>query len=267
VVTRLRRGLPPQLTETAIDTLVKLQRPCAVPALLELTQHRRSQLRIKAIQALSDLKARSAQSALLYALDDPSPEVRSAAVSALASLGNARALPALFAAADRGVAGAWQAIGNLAGAGDFKRLWDRAQAGDVTVLRPALDAIMARSNLPTSAKVRVVHDLEKLGSPSARVCLVEWVASFKTEAVPPIRQALFDSIKRLDSDTAQAAAKDETTKPAAKSAATMESPARSGRSNPVPGKELGRAPAKAPAANPATPVLAEAANGGRAVAP
>ena len=91
-----------------------LHRPSAGPALLELTQHRRTQVRTKAMAALAALEVRSAQSALLYALDDPSGEVRSAAVSALARVGDGRALSALLTAAERGVPGAWQASAQLA---------------------------------------------------------------------------------------------------------------------------------------------------------
>ena len=198
IVARLRRGLPPQLTEAAIDALVLLERPLAAPALLELTLHRRVQVRVKAIAAIGALKVKSAQSALLYALDDPSSEVRTAAVDALASAGNARALPALFTAADRGVAGAWKAIGSLAAASDLKRILDRAQNEDVSMLRPALDAWMTRKDLPMDAKLRTVRELEKLGSASARACLVEWLAAQKNDAPPPLRKELFAAIKKLD---------------------------------------------------------------------
>jgi len=198
IVARLRRGLPPQLTETAIAALLRLQRPAAAPALLELTLHRRVAIRVKAIAALGELKLRSAQSALLYALDDPSAEVRSAAVDALGKAGNPRALPALLAAADRGLAGAWQAIGALASAADLKRILEHAQAGDITPLRPALDVLMTRANLPLEAKTRLVQELEKLGSPSARACLVGWLAELKTDGPARVRQALFASIKKLD---------------------------------------------------------------------
>jgi hypothetical protein len=194
----LRRGLPPQLTEIAIAALLRLQRPAAAPALLELTLHRRVSIRVKAIAALGELKVRSAQSALLYALDDPSPDVRSAAVAALAKAGNPRALPALLIAADRGVSGAWQAIGALAGPADLKRVLEHAQAGDITQLRPALDALMARADLPLEAKTRLVQELEKLGSATARACLIGWLAALKTDGPARVRQALFASIKKLD---------------------------------------------------------------------
>jgi hypothetical protein len=198
VVARLRRGLPPQLTEVAIDALVMLERPLAAPALLELALHRRVPVRVKAIAALGALRVKSAQSALLYALDDPSAEVRSAAVEALASAGNPRALPALFAAADHGVVGAWKAIGSLATPADLKRILERAAGGDVSVLRPALDALSARKDLPLDAKLRTVAELEKLASPSARACLAQWLAALQNDAPPRMRQVLLVSIKKLD---------------------------------------------------------------------
>jgi HEAT repeat protein len=198
VVARLRRGLPPQLIEAAIDSLVLLNRPSLAPPLLELTQHRRIQIRIKAMQALASLQMKSAQSALLYALDDPSSEVRSAAVQALASVGNARALPALYTAAERGVPGAWEAVGQIAGASDFKSLLARAQQKDVMPMRPALDALLLRANLPLDAKLKLVQQVSALGSSSARAALVDWNAAYKVEGHPRLRQSLADGLAKFD---------------------------------------------------------------------
>lgn len=198
VIARLRRGLPPQLIEAAIDTLVLLNRPSLAPPLLELAQHRRTQIRIKAMQALAALRVRTAQSALLYALDDPSSEVRAAAVAALASVGNARALPALYTAAERNVPGAWQAIGSIATPADLKGLLAHAGAQDVTLIRPALDTLLARQDLPVEAKLRMVQQVTTLGSPAARACLVDWLEAYKTDGHPRLRKTLFDSVARLD---------------------------------------------------------------------
>jgi HEAT repeat protein len=202
VVTRLRRGLPPQLIEAAIDDLVMLNRPVASAALLELTQHRRIQIRIKAMQALGALKQRSAQAVLLYALDDPSSDVRGAAVDALATVGNARALPALLTAAERNVPGAWSAIGSLASPADVKTVFARVQAGDVMPIRPALDALVARKDLPLEARVRVVQQLVELGSPSARVCLRDWVANAASDQPAKLKQATSEGLARLDREAA-----------------------------------------------------------------
>lgn len=198
VVARLRRGLPPQLIEAAIDDLVLLNRAVVGAALLELTQHRRIQIRIKAMQALGALRQRSAQAALLYALDDPSSEVRSAAVAALAVVGNARALPALLTAADRDVPGAWHAIGSLAGAREVKTVLQRAQPADLMLIRPALDAMLSRKDLPLEARVRLVQQVAALGSPSARMWITERLASFVSGEPARLKQALNDGLARLD---------------------------------------------------------------------
>ncbi|HEX7478114.1 MAG TPA: HEAT repeat domain-containing protein [Polyangiales bacterium] len=198
VSARLHRGLPPQLIEPAIDALVLLNRPSAAPALLELTQYRRAPIRASAVAALGALHARTAQSALLYALDDPSSEVRAAAALALMTVGNARALPALWAAADRGVEHALQTIGSLATPADLKSILARAREADITPIKPVLQGMMGRKSFATSGKLAVIHALEKLGSASARACLVEWLDAWKTEGDPALRKALFDAIKRLD---------------------------------------------------------------------
>lgn len=200
LVARLRRGLPPQLIEAAIDTLVLLNRPAVGAALLELTQHRRTQIRIKAIEAIGALRQKSAQAALLYALDDPSSEVRSAAVESLAVVGNNRALPALFAAAERDVPGAWRAIGNLAGPNDWKGLLGRAIQSDVMMIRPALDAYVARKDIPLEVRVRAVQQLAALDSPSARACVADWLAAYPSDGPARLRQVLSDSLAKLDRD-------------------------------------------------------------------
>jgi HEAT repeat protein len=198
VVSRLRRGLPPQLIESALDALVLLGRPSAAPAVLELMQHARAPIRKRAADALAALKVKSAQSALLFALDDPSAEVREAAVQALGTVGDTRALPALFVTLDRGNRTALSTIGAIAGPSHWKELNARAANGDVSMIKPALVVMMQRATYPVAAKLKLVRELEKLATPSARTLLVEWLDAYKTAGSPALRKALFDSIKRLD---------------------------------------------------------------------
>jgi HEAT repeat protein len=141
---------------------------------------------------------RSAQSALLYALDDPSPEVRAAALGSLGTVGDARALPALFTATDRGEHAALVAIGQLARGSDLKALLSRAPNGEVAGIAPALAGMMGRDKLPLETKLQLVRELEKLGTPSARTLLVQWLDAFKVKGSPALRKALFDALKRLD---------------------------------------------------------------------
>lgn len=198
VIARVRSGLPPQLTEPAIDALVKLKRASAGPALLELTQHRRAQLRARALGALVELQIRDAQSAAVRALDDANEDVRKTAVQALTRIGNARALPSLLTAAERGVPGAWEACAKLVQAGTLKLLFARAQAVDVAGLRPALDLLLARKDLPNEAKLRTIAWVKEQASASARSWLVDQTAAPKTQ--PNLRTALVSATEAIDRD-------------------------------------------------------------------
>lgn len=229
ICARLRRGLPPQLIEHAIDALVRIGKPTASPVLIELTLHRRPQVRRRAIDALGALQVRSAQAVLLYALDDPNAEVREAAVQSLARTGTARALPALFAAAERGMTSALGAVGRIATARDVKAIMQRAKDGDVTRIKPALQVMLERNDFPLQAKVAIVRELALLGSSGARNHLVQWLDAWKTTGDPRLRQALFDAIKRLDQPPATASAKPApaaaSTKSASPTASTKPAPA------------------------------------------
>jgi hypothetical protein len=198
IAARLRRGLPPQLIEPGIAALEHIGKPSAAPVLLELALPRRPQVRAHALAALGALKVKLAQAALLYALDDPSAEVREAAVAALAQIGDARALPPLFAAAERGMPQALIAIGNIATPRDVKTIVQRAKDGDVTRIKPALQTMLERTDFPVQGKLAIVRELAALGSAGARNHLVQWLDAWKTQGDPRLRQALFDAIKRLD---------------------------------------------------------------------
>lgn len=196
--TRLRRGLPPQLIEHAVLALERIGKPGAAAVLLELALHRRAPIRKRAIAALGALEIRISQSALLYALDDPSAEVREAAVLALAEIGNARALPPLFAAAERGTPHALTAIGKIATVRDVKAIVKRAHGSDVTRIRPALEIMLERKDFPLQGKLLIVRELASLGAAGARNHLVQWLDAWKADGDPRLRQALFDAIKKLD---------------------------------------------------------------------
>ncbi|MFT3922062.1 MAG: HEAT repeat domain-containing protein [Myxococcales bacterium] len=173
VVARVRGGLPPQLAEQAIELLGALNQPVATPVLMELTQHRRWQIRQKAVAALGELRVRSTVSALLFALDDPSPEVRSQAAEALGNVGDPRALAALTTALERGVDGALTAIAKVGTSKQLDFLLTRAK-GDVKATEPALWAWLQRSNVPAATKVKIIRGLDALNTEDALRALAGW---------------------------------------------------------------------------------------------
>jgi HEAT repeat protein len=233
VIARLRRGLPPQLIDAALDALVTLKQPVAVPALLELTTHRRWQVREQALDALGALQARSAQSALLYALDDPSAEVREASARALARVGDGRASAALLTAHERGVKGALVALGTIGGQREAELLGKRAQT-ECAAMTPALLAMLQRPNQFSALKLRAVAVLASAKTSESTQCLNGLLSGLAADADPRLRSVL-----------AKAAG---AAPPAAPGAARPAAPPAG-------------APAAAPAAPPARPAAAPATAG------
>jgi hypothetical protein len=173
VIARARRGLPPQLIDVSIDTLVTLKDPSAIPLLLELATHRRYQVRSHAVDALGALGAKNAEAVLLYALDDPSSDVREAAVRSLGKVGSRRAIKPLLAANERGLVSALGAVGALGSTQEAELLITRAKAGQVDAARPGFIAMLTRINVPVATKTKIIATLRDLGTPAARDCLAE----------------------------------------------------------------------------------------------
>ncbi len=180
MVARVRRGLPPQLLAPAVEVLVSFHQPSVAPVLLELTLHRRWQVRAAAIDALGRLGAKTAQPSLLYALDDPSAEVRSTAVQSLGLVGDARALPALTVAMQRNVEGAALALGKLGNSKESELLLERVRKGDVASVESGLHAMLLRANLPLALKLKIVNELAQVDSPNAREVLTVWTQTWTT---------------------------------------------------------------------------------------
>ncbi len=173
IVVRLRGGLPPQLTERALEILGALNQPLASSVLVEYTQHRRWQIRQKAVAALGALRVRSTISVLLFALDDPSSEVRATAAAALGNVGDVRALAPLTAALERGVEGALTAIARIGSNRQLDFVLTRAKA-DLEAGEPALWAWLSRSNAPAATKVKIIKTLDEWNTEPAREVLARW---------------------------------------------------------------------------------------------
>jgi hypothetical protein len=186
---RLRKGLPPQFAEAAVDALGSMNQPLVTPVLIELTLHRRWQIREKAVVALGALKMRTAVSALLYALDDPSAEVRSAAALALGQLSDPRALPALAAALEHGVSGALPALAQLGNARHVELILKYA-VQNLQASEPSLRIVLTRPNLHISSKLTVLKTIQGLAQPEAQAMLASWRSQLGKGTDPQLLAAL-----------------------------------------------------------------------------
>ncbi|MBX7194483.1 MAG: HEAT repeat domain-containing protein [Sandaracinaceae bacterium] len=192
---RIRRGLPPELLLTAIDTLGILGRNEAGPILFELVTHRRPEVRLRAVQAIATCRPRGADTALVTALSDSSPAVRSAAAQTLGELRASGALESLFLAFDHEVLEAGPAIAAVARGEDVPRILAYVGHHPFTTLRPMLLTLMTRADLPAARRLEAVARVSELATPEARALLEEVVNALA--ANDPVRRSATDAMNRI----------------------------------------------------------------------
>jgi hypothetical protein len=190
VAARAQKGLPPQLTLTAVQTLAALKQPSTAPVLLELALHRRAEVRAQVVVALTEVRSVKGQAVLLAALDDPSPDVRKVAAEALGTVGGRHALAALISAMERGVDGAARAVGKLADARDATKLIELASTHGLTVLEPALTEWIAHKRVPLAHKVRLVEGLRAAELKGLDACLTRLHDGLDESSDTALRAAL-----------------------------------------------------------------------------
>lgn len=177
---RIRRGLPAELLDLAVQTLGLLGKREAGPVLFELTNHRRVEVRVAAVEAIASCKPRGAGAALVVLLDDGDPRVRAAAALAIGQVGDRAQLDTLFLAFERGLHEAAPAIGQLANAAAADRVLGFLGRKPLDAVTPALDEILAREDVDRRTKLNVIARLEQLATPEVRTYL-ETMA----EVLPP----------------------------------------------------------------------------------
>lgn len=197
---RIRRGLPPDLLEVALDTLTVLARPEAGPILFELTSHRRAEVRLRAVQAIVAANPRGADRALVTALSDMDPRVRAAAALGLGEIGARGSIDRLFHALDRGIMEASTSIGQLATPAEVERLLGYLGQLPFGAITPALNEVLARNDMSERTKLDVIARLQELATPEAKQFLSDFVASLpepRRGRRDAIREAAEDAIARI----------------------------------------------------------------------
>jgi hypothetical protein len=194
---RIRDGLPPDLLEAAIVTLMALSQPNAGPILFELTAHRRPQIRLRAIEAIAASHPPGAEQALSAALSDDDTKVRSAAAVGLGDLGAKSALERLFLALDRGNLEASGAIGKVIAANDVHRLVSYLGKLPFHHLGPALAQVFLRPDVAESAKLEIVTRLEEVGTAEVKGYLGDLVTSSGQALAPNVSRALLHAMQEI----------------------------------------------------------------------
>lgn len=196
---RIRKGLPPELLDAAIDTLGVMGRPQAGPILFELSSHRRSEVRAKTVQAIVACKPDGAERALVTALSDEDESVRAAAALGLGEIEAKGSIDQLFTALDRGVMQAATAIGQIAEREHIDKLLGYLGELPFDTITPALLEVLAREDVPRKVKLDVIARLGELATPEVKTFLQDYVASLppSSRGRDPVRQAAEDVILRI----------------------------------------------------------------------
>ena len=194
---RIRAGLPPDLLEIAMDSVLLLGDPSAEELFAKLARHRRPTVRKKALQALVSLRAPGASGVLSEALSDDSSDVREAAAEGLGELGAKESTDRLFLAFDRNVVNAGKALGRVVKDDQVPRLLAYFGRVPLTTLTPVLDALLTRRDLSESTKLSVIAQLVELATAEARGYLEGLSQRLPGDTPARVRRAIDDAVSRI----------------------------------------------------------------------
>ena len=203
IARRLGEGLPAQLGIQAIDALVQLgfRKPATAP-LRELTLHRHTALRARAMRALGELKVPNSVPTLMDALDDPERNVRNAAAAGLGMLRARNAIEPLFALEQKGRADVLAPLCELVSPRQMSRVLEHLSAHTPQAASGCLTTALTRRDYPAAAKLRLVDELSGQHGPNSHALLVEL-----RRALPDgrLRMHVARTLHALEEDQRQAA--------------------------------------------------------------
>jgi HEAT repeat protein len=197
IVARVRAGLPPDLLETSIVTLMALGQPQAAPLYFDLLEHRRPEIRLRAIEAIVALKPAGAEPALQRALADLDPKVRSAAALALGELKATGSLELLFRALDRGTFEASTAIGQALKSDSVPRLLNYLGSVPFHSLAPAFTEILQRKDINEKDKLNVVSKLQDVGTHEVKTYFGDLVRIAGDKLPPAVNRAVLRAMQEI----------------------------------------------------------------------
>jgi HEAT repeat protein len=197
LMARVRAGLPPDLLETAIVTLMALGQPQAAPLFFELLEYRRPDVRIRAIEGIVALNPKGAEEAMQKCLSDMDSRVRSAAALALGELKSASSVELLFRALDHGNFEASQAIGQAVRSDQVPRLLGYLGTIPFHALSPALTEILQRKDISERDKLNVVSRLQDVGTHEVKNYFGDVMRSSAGKLSQPVSRAIVQAMQEI----------------------------------------------------------------------
>ena len=197
LIERVRAGLPVDLLETAIVTLLALGHPQASPLFVELASYRRPEIRIRAIEAIVALKPAGAEEVLRRGLSDADPKVRSAAALGLGELKATASLELLFKALDHGNFEASTAIGQSLKSDQVPRLLGYLGTVPLHSLAPALAEILKRKDIGERDKLNVVSRLQEVGTHEVKTFFGDLMRATGEKLPPAVTKAVLQAVQQI----------------------------------------------------------------------
>jgi HEAT repeat protein len=197
LIDRVRAGLPADLLETSLVTLMALGQPQAAPLFFELLEYRRPDVRIRAIEGIVALKPKGAEEAMQKLLSDMDPRVRSAAALALGELKAAGSVELLFRALDHGNFEASQAIGQAVRSDQVPRLLGYLGTIPFRALSPAFTEILQRKDVAERDKLNVVSRLQDVGTHEVKNYFGDVMRATGGKLPPAVSRAVVQAMQEI----------------------------------------------------------------------
>jgi HEAT repeat protein len=198
IVELIQRGLPPNLTQAAIETLGDTESEAASAGLARYARHRNTALRRAAVQALARTRGAMAIKTLRVALSDPDPAVRGFSATGLGTMKAKEAIGDLFVALDHKVAEASTAIGQLCAGSECERLAAKLGGGSLgfEVITIGLDQALFRGvpDVTDDTKIKIVARVRELGTGEANRFLRDVQGRWPKGGSPRVRQAIDQAV-------------------------------------------------------------------------
>jgi len=192
----LQQGLPPALTQAAIDAIADTEAEAGSAAVAWYTRDRNPGTRRSAVQALSRTRGPAAVAALRASLSDPDPGVRGLAATGLGSMKAKDAVGDLFTAFDHKVPEAAASIGQLCAGAECERFASKLGSVPFDVVTGGLDQILFRpaSDVSDDLKIKVVGRVRELGTGEANRFLKDVQGKWPKDWSARVKQAIDQAV-------------------------------------------------------------------------
>ncbi len=196
IVDLLKQGLPPSLTQAAIETLGETTSEGGAEVLAWYAHQRNLGLRRAAVEALGKTRGALAIKALRAALSDPDDGVRGRSATALGEMKAKEAVGDLFLALDHKVEEAAASIGQLCEPSDCERLAGKLGNVPFDVMTGGLDQVLLRGtkDVDDDTKIKIVGRVRELGTAEANQFLKDVQVKWPAKSSPRVKQAIDQAV-------------------------------------------------------------------------